>query len=383
MANYITSPNMNLSIPAVGIDPGPEWATDLNNSLNLIDQHNHTPGYGVQVPPAGLNINTDLTFQSNNATNLRSVRFSPQGSVLSGALDLGCLYEVTNDLYYNDGAGNNIRLTINGSIAGTTGSISGLVPPASASYSSFTDTFVFQSNTNTPANLDGASINLRNLVANSPALTLSPPTLSSSYTLTLPTIPGSTGLLTIDNTGVISSVTQIGNSFIAANAIATSNIQSQAITQGLLAPRATGSTVAAGGFATSASIAYTTPSGGTYYTVPNATVTITTTGRPVFIGFMQDPSNPTQQAVVQISNTANVGTGLLSFYNGSTQLTTYQLTLSTSASNELLSVPSSTFSYIDTPAAGTYTYTVQIKATAGSGSPLFSIQESVLIAYEL
>jgi len=56
MAFENISPNMNLPIPGVGQTLGPTWATDLNNSLTLVDQHNHTAGYGVPIPPAGLKV---------------------------------------------------------------------------------------------------------------------------------------------------------------------------------------------------------------------------------------------------------------------------------------------------------------------------------------
>lgn len=202
MADTTQTPAMNLVVPTVGVDPGPDYANNINADLAIIDGHNHTPGYGVQVPTAGLNINADLTFQNNNGTNFRSVRFQPQPSALALASDLGCLYEYGVDLYYNDGNGNQIRITSAGGIAGTPGSISGLVSPASASYSPGSATFIWQSNTNTPANMDFASAILRNLTANSHGLTLNPPAaMASDFSITLPTLPVSTSILQMDSSG--------------------------------------------------------------------------------------------------------------------------------------------------------------------------------------
>ena len=187
MANYTTSPYMSLTIPTVGVEPGPQYATDVNSSLTLIDAHNHSPGYGVAINPSGLNINADLPFNSNNATLLRSVRFASQSTTLTLPTDLGCLYEVTNDLYYTDGVGNVVRITQNGSLAGTPGSISGLTPPASVTYNALNGTFTFQSNTNTPGNLDAASITVRDETANSKGITINAPTgLAANYNLQLP-----------------------------------------------------------------------------------------------------------------------------------------------------------------------------------------------------
>ncbi len=200
------SPNMQLPIPGVGSESGPDYAIDVNNCLIIVDTHDHTPGYGVQITPEGLNINSTLSFGSNDATDLRTVRFTVQGATLPGASDIGCLYEVGVDLYYNDGNGNQIRMTQSGGVAGTPGSISSLVAPASASYSSATQTFIFQSDALTPANIDGASYILRNLVASSKGLTLAPPNaMAADYTITLPPLPGSTLPVQLSSSGALST----------------------------------------------------------------------------------------------------------------------------------------------------------------------------------
>ena len=82
-----TSPNMNLivPIPSTGVtgtgDVGPGYAQNISNDLlTTIDTHDHSSGKGVQVTPAGLNINADLSFNNNNANQLRSTRFFSQPS---------------------------------------------------------------------------------------------------------------------------------------------------------------------------------------------------------------------------------------------------------------------------------------------------------------
>lgn len=201
------TPNMGLTIPAVGQQPGPQYATDIDTSLTVIDQHDHTPGNGVQITPSALNINSDLPFLSNNAINLRSLRFTPQGSALAGPSDLGCLYEVGVDLFYNDGSGNKIRITQGGSIAGVSGSITGLTSPASAVYNMGTKTFIWQSDVNKAANLDAGSVIIRKLTALSAGITIAPPSaLASNYTFTLPVAPPSVNsLLVMDNSGNVTT----------------------------------------------------------------------------------------------------------------------------------------------------------------------------------
>lgn len=201
MADVIISPNMALPVPVVGIDLGPDWATNINSCLSAIDSHAHTPGQGVPITVQALDINADLPINGNNLTTARSLRFTPQSAALSNPADLGCLYEVNADLFYNDGSGNQIRLTQSGAPAGATGTITGL-PSGTASASYSAGTFVFQSATATAANVDGASYVFRNSTASSFGLTLSPPNaMGANYALTLPTLPPAQQFMTLDAAG--------------------------------------------------------------------------------------------------------------------------------------------------------------------------------------
>ena len=198
----IISPNMSLPVPVVSQEPGPQWAADINASLSILDGHNHSPGSGVQITPAGLNINTDLPINSNNLTLARSVRFSPQLSPLSLGSDIGCLYESGVDLYYNDGAGNQVRITQSGAVTGATGTITGL-PSGTASASYSAGTFTFQSATSTPANLAVGPISIGLNIANSKTVTISSTAgQASNYSLFLPAAaPATNQIMVSDNSG--------------------------------------------------------------------------------------------------------------------------------------------------------------------------------------
>lgn len=202
MANTTISPNMNLIVPTVGKDPGPDWANNINADLSIVDQHNHALGAGVQITPGGLNINSDLTFLNNNATTLRSVRFNPQSSTLSGAADLGCLYENGVDLYYNDGSGNQIRITQSGSVTGSTGTITGL-PSGTASVAFAGGVFTFESATNTPAEIVCGSVTVSQQVASGFGVNISAnASQASNFDLVLPaSLPGSTTVVGLDSSG--------------------------------------------------------------------------------------------------------------------------------------------------------------------------------------
>jgi hypothetical protein len=218
---------MNLTVPGVGTEAGPDWATEINADLSVLDGHNHATGSGVQINPSGLNINADLPFGTNNATGLRSTRFVSQVSPLSGASDLGCVYVSGAELYYNDESGNQVKLTSGGTVNATSSGISSGTATAAFSAS----TLVVNANVNTPANIQVASVLLGNNVASSNYLTLSPPNaMAASYSLTLPNVPvGATAFVTLDTAG------NFGSSVSTVGGIVTGNIANAAITSGKLA----------------------------------------------------------------------------------------------------------------------------------------------------
>jgi hypothetical protein len=112
-----TTPNMNLVLPDVLLTSGPEYANLINAAQSVIDAHDHSSGNGVRITPAGLNISSDLSFQqTSNATNLRTLRFYNNSSITIGAADKGCFYVLNNELYFIDGAGNSLQLTLGGAI---------------------------------------------------------------------------------------------------------------------------------------------------------------------------------------------------------------------------------------------------------------------------
>jgi len=222
MPSVINSANMNLPVPQVGVDSGPQWASDLNSCLAIIDGHSHVPGSGVPITPSAMNISSDLTMLNNNLIAIRSSRYTAQVAPLALASDLGCLYVSGVDLYFNDVSGNQVRITQNGNITGSVGSISNLNSPASASYVSGNQTFVWQSAANTAANMDAGSLILRNITANSFGMTINPPNaMGSNFSVTFPVLPSVQNIMTMDNSGNIGASWNVDNSTIevAANVI--------------------------------------------------------------------------------------------------------------------------------------------------------------------
>lgn len=364
MANYTTSPNMNLTVPTVSLDPGPDWAQNLNTSLAAIDSHDHSGGKGVTVTPSGLNINADLPFNANNLISARSVRLFTNVVQPVLATDLGCLYRFGTDLYFNDGDGNQIRMTQSGSVSGSSGTITGLPSgTASAAFSAVSGTFIFQQATSTAANLDVGSIIVRypgsyptpsgNYIAIE-----APSSLASGYVLTLPAIPAQTNVMTLDTSGNISSTTW--------NAVANNRT------------RASGSTVAVGGVAVSASSASFTTSSTSAVAVTNLSVTITTSGRPVQLQIVNDGlGSGTQWGTSNFSGASC--SGLYRYVRGSTTISIYNS--QGSAIGATVSDFIAPATMLDVVAAGTYTYTVQVNVSPGGST--FSATNAVLVAYEI
>ena len=398
MANTIPSANMNLPIPVVGQDPGPDYADNINNSLTIIDQHDHTPGYGVPITPNGLSINTDLTIGANNLTDVRSTRFIPQASPLALPADLGCIYESGVDLYYNDGSGNQIRITQGGGIAGSPGSIANLTSPASASYVSGNSTFVWESNTATPANMDFASAILRNLAANSKGLTLQPPAaMGADYTLTLPTIPVSQQIMTLDNTGnmsapytvdgstieIASNVIQVKDSGITSAKIAPVNV-----TQSKLQVKALGITnVSVGGTARSNSSGSFATNLTSLTQVTNQVISLNCTGnRPVTVFLTSDGNTNDSSIGIESQNlTINRGLGRFVITRNGTEI--YRSVVDFQ-SNEPVSnqgfhqrIPPTAISYLDfTAPSGVNIYT--LRAASSNTSLNVEVSNCILVAYE-
>lgn len=413
MASFTISPNMSLIVPVTGVDPGPDWANNLNASLSIIDAHNHSLGSGVQITPSGINISSDLSFNANNAIAFKSVRFTSQASPLSSGSDIGCLYESGVDLYYNDGSGNQIRITQGGSVAGATGTITGLPSgTASASYASSSGTFVFQQATSTAANLDVASIAIRYPGSYpSPAgnfIQLQAPTsLSSGYALTLPALPGANNtFLTINTSGSISSNIVVDNSTLAIssnniivkasgittneladNSVTTSKIVNSSITLAKMNTLSVDqpqivirNVVTNGSTASNGAMVITASSGNASFGAGNHNVNnlvnnYTVIGNPVFIGLQPDGKDVPNSSYIQLVQNSLASTFLAITRNGVSIATFGAI----NGTTNLLTTPSG-FNVWDNPGAGTFTYRIQVVVGSGVSATVNNVS---MVIYEI
>lgn len=368
MADYNVSISMSLPIPVVGIAGGPLWATLLNTCLTTIDGHDHTPGRGVPITPNALNINTDLSMLGNSLTTIESLQFSPQTSVAAS----GALYEIGDDLYYRDGGGTEIRMTALGGIAGTPGSIAGLVPPASATYTS--GTFVWQADAGIAANMDFGSANLRNTTPNSTfALTLRPPSgLPNNYAITLPSLPATTRVLSITNTGTMAAG--------VANAIITADITDANITLPKMATNSVDTpqivdnavTIVKQGPIDTQGVAFsaTIPASAGFIGVATFIITAPKADRPIL--FFLTGNGAGNGAVVPSGETMTV----IVIRDGSTTIAS--TTAASPAAGGSTTFPI-TLTIPDTVSAGPHSYTLQASLTGGSPGSIFGVIAAIQI----
>jgi hypothetical protein len=215
MSQTVTSPNMNLLIPVVGQEIGPQWATDINNCLGVtggqIDGHDHSFGKGVQIKPAGLDINSNLTFQGNFATNVGATSFNPQASVYASTV-LNSIYDVNGNLYFNNSTGTPVQITNGNSIVGTAGSITGL-PSGTAGVSYSGGTYTFLSATSVYANMDFGSGFFYNAAGKYVEVS-APVTIAANYGVTLPQLPVVQSFMTLDSSGNMAAPWTVDNSTI-------------------------------------------------------------------------------------------------------------------------------------------------------------------------
>ena len=206
----MSTPYMSLTLPTPGVTKGPDYAANINTAFTVVDSHNHSPGQGIPISNSGINLISDLEINGHSLLNTNALFLATQLIPLPSS-NTGCVYQVNGNLYFNNGNGLALPITNSTGVVGKPGSITNLTAPAGANYVALNGTVVFQSNANTAASLDLASIFLRTPgVTNSNALLLQAPTLGTSpggntqITLTLPAVPVSNSYVTIDTSGVLS-----------------------------------------------------------------------------------------------------------------------------------------------------------------------------------
>lgn len=121
---------------------------------------------------------------------------------------------------------------------------------------------------------------------------------------------------------------------------------------------------------------------GTSADVTNLSVSITTTGRPVWVGMIHDGTASASNVEVFTGSVTSV-TGTVNILRAGSDISKTTLLYTPGATNGSCQYPVSSFFMIDTPAAGTYTYKVQAGVTSAGNSKQIAVINAKLMAFQL
>jgi hypothetical protein len=151
-----------------------------------------------------LNINADLTFASNAATNLKALKLNSQTGSF-GTDFVRSIYAVGSDLYYNNSGGTPIQITAGSSLnASSIGGITGMSgTTAGVAFVSASNTFVFTRAPNTASAVAVGDVNIYDTAGGLHPITLkNPGSMGAAYTITYPSaLPSVSGTLVLNPNG--------------------------------------------------------------------------------------------------------------------------------------------------------------------------------------
>lgn len=194
--------SQGITLPVVGSTVGPTWATNLLTALTTIITSIETA-----VTPQGLNIDSDLEFNGEEALELGAAGFENKSSAFSGSTNIRKIYVRDGELYFNDQNANEVKLTSGGSLnaaalAGIGGDYGG-ADPASLTFTASTSTYTFLESAALRAMIDVGQILLRETGTSGYAVKLTNPTgMVADTTRTFAAaLPASTSLVTCSSAG--------------------------------------------------------------------------------------------------------------------------------------------------------------------------------------
>lgn len=357
-----TTPLMSLVKPDVSVTIGPTWATQLNVMFDIIDAHTHASGSGNRITPAGLNINSDLTFGNNYAIAMKAVRFQNLGANLAGASEVGQIYEVSGNLVFNNGSGVAVQITngsgLNLASVGTIAGDYGGSNPASVSFSDTTATYSFTQDPGVTASMAFGPITIFRNSASSPGVTLQQSgSTVASFALTIPAALAASDALTVTDASGVQSFERLAafskalSITAAGTGLAVTNNATIGGTLGVTGATTLSSTLGVTGASTLAALAATT---GTFSstlgvtglstlgltniggltTAPQLTVA-TSGGSPTTVKLLGTVLGGTNYTSVDLYNgtatprVISSGVGGLQFYSHNASISDYQTTVLT------------------------------------------------------
>lgn len=215
---------LSITLPTVGDTEGPDYATLINNAITII-----VDDLEAQVLPSEITVNEDFSYSSSGtaygAVDLDRINFTGRGSLPSGTITES-VFTYNSELYFQDGAGNNVAITSGGSVAGAPGNITTTGTPVFGSsgtallWSGGDLQFQFKAGASAWADLVFGDAMFRN-GTNTMTMTSG---VTTDYTITWPTTaPGSgTKLIQVNSSGTLSFSSTIADATTFTNLITAS-----------------------------------------------------------------------------------------------------------------------------------------------------------------
>lgn len=176
-----------------------------------------------------------------------------------------------------------------------------------------------------------------------------------------------------DITGTDGQVLRVSGTTLGFGTIATAGIADGAVTAAKKAAVGQQLSSSSGFFSTTST---------SYTDATNLSVSLTTTGRLVFIGLISDGSGSGGGTINSSDSTINQSTSNFKILRGSTEVGRYSLAHTiTSGSTLSSSIPCSSVFTFEAPSAGTYTYKLQVQSAVSTTTSRISLCK--LIAFEL
>lgn len=397
------TPNMLLQLPVIGTTLDPTWSQEFLNDLNIIDGHNHTIGSGIQLASASLAIVTNFNFNSHAAISVGSLQFNVKGVPLTSTIDIGKLYSVS-DLYYNNYSGQQVQITSGSTVnIGGTGGFKGdySIDGAIASFNNSENRFIYTNAGSIFSEMQGSSV----IYTNTGGFTVSlfpAPITPSNFVITLPLqLPGSTQILVLDATGLLSTEAQVPTAQFATSGVQASSIANTTITAAQIANNSLiGTSFANQGVSALNLVALVdaTDSINTNVSTTNSTNTPTGysvtlsglfPGRPTLI-YLQSQSNPPGDIVITQPFNNNIGTGHYILFRDGVPIFQETIMFNSGDPNQAtpLMFPSNAIKFLDTTTnSATHNYTLEFRVDPNTFNPSFpptiAISPATLIGYQL
>ena len=226
-----TSPLMNMILPIPTQELGPAWAQELYNALYTTnDSHNHTSGNGAPITQNSFNFTGNVSFQGFATTNMLASVYNNQGATISPLTSPYYLYVSGGNLYYNS-TSTSIQITTASAVNATS---SGISDGSGATAAFVSKVLVVNKASNTPGNIQAGSYIMGDDTTDGFFVTLQPPSLTGSYSLTMPAIPGATSFMQLDTSGNITASVAVSGGLTYSNLSSSAGILGTQIATGTI-----------------------------------------------------------------------------------------------------------------------------------------------------